>query len=170
MNGKGFSSPPKGRWDFHLEETYKGLIPLSIEAIKMLGLVNGGAAVAILAYLGNIAGHAPTAPQPDMVRPLVWFSAGLLAAAVTFIVAYHTQLLLFEEESDKVDGKSVVRHVRHEHGIMVGSSLLLFAAIAFGVGCITAASAINKAGYSRAHVEHSTTGVANSHKRLLAPK
>jgi hypothetical protein len=57
------TSPPKGRWDFHLEETYKGLIPLSIEAIKMLALVNGGAAVAILAYLGNIAGHAPTVPQ-----------------------------------------------------------------------------------------------------------
>ena len=48
MDGKG---PPKGRWDFHLEETYKGLVPLSIEAIKMLALVNGGAAVAILAYL-----------------------------------------------------------------------------------------------------------------------
>ena len=74
----------------------------------MLALVNGGAAVAILAYLGNIAGHAPTAPQPDMIRPLAWFSTGLLAAAITFIVAYHTQLLLFQEESDRVTANPVV--------------------------------------------------------------
>jgi len=169
MSGKSFSSPPKGRWDFHLEETYKGLIPLSIEAFKMLALVNGGAAVAILAYLGNIAGHAPTAPQPDMIRPLAWFSAGLFAAAITFIVAYHTQLLLFQEESDRADGKSISqRHIRHEYGIILGSSLLVFAAVAFGIGCITAASAIKKAGHPRAHVEHPTIRVTNSHERLPA--
>jgi len=150
MNGKG---PPKGRWDFHLEETYKGLVPLSIEAIKMLALVNGGAAVAILAYLGSIAGHAPTAPQPDMVPPLAWFSAGLLTAAITFIVAYHTQLLLYEEETLLSEGKSVTR--KHQWGIRLGSLLLLFAAVAFGIGCITAASAIKKASHSRAHAKQS---------------
>jgi hypothetical protein len=167
MNDKGSSSPPKARWDFHLEETYKGLIVLSIEAIKMLALVNGGAAVAILAYLGNIAGHAPTVPQPDMIGPLAWFCAGLLAAAITFIVAYQTQLLLFQEESEKADGKSVRRHVRHEQGIMLGYLLLLFAAVAFGIGCITAASAMKKAGRSRAHVVHLTTRA--SHERLPGP-
>ena len=156
------TSPPKGRWDFHLEETYKGLVPSSIEAIKMLALVNGGAAVAILAYLGNIAGHAPTVPQPDMICPLAWFCAGLLAAAITFIFAHWTQLLLFQEESDKADGKSVSRHVRHEHGFMLGYLLLLFAAVAFGIGCITAASAIKKAGRSRTHVEHLTTRGPNT--------
>ena len=150
MNGKG---PPKGRWDFHLEETYKGLVPLSIEAIKMLALVNGGAAVAILAYLGSIAGHAPAAPQPDMVSPLAWFSAGLLTAAITFIVAYHTQLLLYEEETLLSEGKSVTR--KHQWGIRLGSLLLLFAAVAFGIGCITAASAIKKASHARAHAKQS---------------
>jgi len=128
----------------------------------MLALVNGGAAVAILAYLGNIAGHAPTVPQPDMICPLAWFCAGLLAAAITFIFAHWTQLLLFQEESDKADGKSVSRHVRHEHGFMLGYLLLLFAAVAFGIGCITAASAIKKAGRSRTHVEHLTTRGPNT--------
>jgi hypothetical protein len=85
MNGFGKGSRgSQGSTPWHLEETYKALIPLSIEAIKMLALVNGGAAVAILAYLGNIAGHASAAHQPNMVRPLVWFSAGLLVTAITF--------------------------------------------------------------------------------------
>lgn len=147
MNGFKDSRKNPSSTPWHLEETYKGLIPLSIEAIKMLALVNGGAAVAILAYLGNIAGHASAAQQPDMVRPLAWFSAGLLASAVTFIVAYHVQLRLYFEESQKADGKSV--HQRHGYGVTVGSFLLLFAAIAFGVGCVTAASAIKKAGRNR---------------------
>jgi hypothetical protein len=49
-----------------------------IEAIKMLALVNGAAAVAILAYLGNIAGHASAAHQPNMVRPLVMVFCGCI--------------------------------------------------------------------------------------------
>jgi hypothetical protein len=47
-------------WEWHIKETYKGLITIFIEALKALALVNGGAAVAILAYLGNVA----NAPQP----------------------------------------------------------------------------------------------------------
>ena len=37
-------------------ETYKSLISLSTEGFKFCALANGGAAVAILAYLGNVAG------------------------------------------------------------------------------------------------------------------
>jgi hypothetical protein len=36
-------------------ETYKSLISLSTEGFKFCALANGGAAVAILAYLGNVA-------------------------------------------------------------------------------------------------------------------
>ena len=36
-------------------ETYKSLITLSIERFKFSAFANGGAAVALLAYLGNIA-------------------------------------------------------------------------------------------------------------------
>jgi hypothetical protein len=37
---------PASEW--HLTETYKGLITLSVEALKMLALANGGAAVGVL--------------------------------------------------------------------------------------------------------------------------
>jgi len=55
MNGiKAFSGmDPKGKRSFHPEETYKSLITISVELLKALALINGGAAVAILAYLGR---------------------------------------------------------------------------------------------------------------------
>lgn len=41
----------------HALETYKSLIQTSVEGMKLLTLLNGGAAVALLAYLGNVAPH-----------------------------------------------------------------------------------------------------------------
>ena len=43
----------------HTDQTYKSLIHLSIEGFRFCALANGGAAVALLAYLGNIASKAP---------------------------------------------------------------------------------------------------------------
>jgi hypothetical protein len=40
----------------HWIETYKSLITLSLEAFRFSALANGGSAVALLAYLGNVAG------------------------------------------------------------------------------------------------------------------
>jgi hypothetical protein len=37
----------------HYTETYKSLITLSVEGFKFCALANGGAAVALLACLGN---------------------------------------------------------------------------------------------------------------------
>jgi hypothetical protein len=64
MNGKGFSAQ-KAKWDFHPEETFKSLITISVEALKTLALVNGGAAVALLAYLGNLAARTPAVRLPN---------------------------------------------------------------------------------------------------------
>jgi hypothetical protein len=40
-------------WKWHIRETFRGLITISVEVVKMLALINGGAAVALLAYLGS---------------------------------------------------------------------------------------------------------------------
>jgi hypothetical protein len=47
-------------WKWHLEETYKALVPLSIEALKILALANGGACVALLTFCGNLASKGQT--------------------------------------------------------------------------------------------------------------
>jgi hypothetical protein len=90
-----------GKWDFHPQETYKSLISIAIEALKALALVNGGAAVASLAYLGNVAAHVPAIRLPNMIGPLASFASGLFLTVLAFVGAYLTQLQLYQEDLAK---------------------------------------------------------------------
>jgi hypothetical protein len=131
--------PPASEW--HLTETYKGLITLSIEALKMLAIVNGGAAVAVLTYLGNLASRSPVPAHVPTIKPaLLWYCAGLAATVFAFIVAYLTQFRLYSEEIALRSGARVRR--RHGIGIALGCGLAVFATSAFGLGCWSAASAL----------------------------
>ena len=131
--------PPASEW--HLTETYKGLITLSIEGLKMLALVNGGAAVAVLTYLGNLASRSSAPAQLPVIRPaLLWYCAGLAATVLGFIVAYLTQLRLYAEEI-ALRGVGRTRR-RHGIGIALGCALALFATFAFAAGCWRAATAL----------------------------
>jgi hypothetical protein len=73
----------------HWIETYKSLITLSIEGFRYAALVNGGAAVALLAYLGNVSGKG--ANSPDMRCPMAWFLLGLVLCGGSMICSYFTQ-------------------------------------------------------------------------------
>jgi len=59
----------------HAIETYKSLVQISVEGIKLLALLNGDAAVALLAYLGNLAGK--TSVMPDMRYSMAFFFASV---------------------------------------------------------------------------------------------
>lgn len=132
---------PLGLGEWHLEETYKGLLTISIEALKMLALVNGGAAIAVLTYLGNLVTRSTIPPHPSAIGPaLLWYGGGLMATIVAFVVAYVTQLRLFREEADRRQGLKVRRF--HAAGVAFGVVLALTAAAAFGVGCYQAAAAL----------------------------
>jgi hypothetical protein len=134
--------PPQSEW--HLTETYKALITLSVEALKLLALVNGGAAVAVLTYLGNLVSHTPPGTHPPNVRPaLLWYCGGLFATTLAFVVAYITQLRLFNEEKNR--RQAPVREF-HRIGVYSGILLALFAAVAFGMGCYSAARALGSWG------------------------
>ena len=82
----------------HYTETYKSLITLSVEGFKFCALANGGAAVALRAYLSNIAGKGATAP--DIRVSMAWFLAGLALCGLAMFLAYLTQLYLFRETRD----------------------------------------------------------------------
>jgi hypothetical protein len=134
-------APQPSSAEWHLTETYKGLITLSIEALKMLALVNGGAAVAVLTYLGNLASHSPAPTHlPDIKPALLWYCMGLVGTVVAFIAAYLTQLRLYVEEVARGGGTQA----RRLHGTGIGFScvLALSAAVAFGLGCWNAAEAL----------------------------
>jgi len=111
----------------HFIETYKSLIALSIEGFKFCALANGGAAVAILAYLGNVAGKGSAAP--DMRWPMGAFLAGLAACGFAMFFAYLTQLQLLNESAQRATAS-----VRHTWYLRASMLLVLASLVAFAVG------------------------------------
>src|SRR5580692_5156860 len=79
-------SPQDNLW--HRQETYKSLITISVECMKMLAVVNGGAAIAILTYLGNLVARS-SSPQPvsHIGAALVFYCIGLFLAVLAFILS-----------------------------------------------------------------------------------
>ena len=79
----------------HQAETYRSMVSLSTEALKTLFLINGGAVVALLAYLGQAASRNQLARRAEC--PLAFFVAGLVLCALAFGSAYRTQLAIYNE-------------------------------------------------------------------------
>ena len=66
----------------HAIETYKSMISISVEGMKALQLINGGAVVALLAYLGQVSNRAQLAGQIGC--PVFLFVLGLTAGTFAF--------------------------------------------------------------------------------------
>lgn len=111
----------------HWLETYKSLISLSIEGFKFAVLANGGASIALLAYLGNVVGKGASAP--DMRFPMASFLAGLVLCGFAMLFGYLTQLKLLNEIGRFE--KPVV-----SHGWLLWGAITLFGCsiAAFGLG------------------------------------
>lgn len=122
--------------DEHALETYKSLISISTEALKALQLVNGGAVVALLAYLGQASDRATLAVQ--IKCPMAFFVLGLVTATATFIPSYLTQLALYNEDIRSAEYKGV----RHQTWLNVALLLALISLVAFAVGAFVAISAL----------------------------
>lgn len=112
----------------HWLETYKSLIKLSIEGFKFTALANGGAAVALLAYLGNLAGK--NARMPDMRLPMGAFLAGLVSLGAAMVLAYLTQLYLLNETTNPRASPG-----RHSSLLWAAMSLVIVSLAAFAIGC-----------------------------------
>ena len=129
-------SPSEPPW--HLTETYKSLITLAVEALKMLAIVNGGAAIAVLTYLGNLAGRpAPGVKLPDMTSAILWYCGGLTAAITAFVIAYVTQLCLYNEGRKRRSGYAIRQW--HAVGVWICVALAFASVGAFSKGCWVAA-------------------------------
>ena len=111
----------------HWIETYKSLIAISIEGFKFSALTNGGAAVALLAYLGNISGKV--GPLPDMRFSMAAFLAGLALCGFAMLTAYLTQLKLLNEI-----GQNATPRVKHTWPLWIAIFLFACSLLAFGIG------------------------------------
>lgn len=108
-------------------ETYKSMITLSIEGFKYSALANGGAAVAILAYLGNVSGKGQ--PIPDMSMPMILFSFGMICCGLAMIFSYLTQFYLLSDLAK-------IRKAKKTHLLFLLASFSFFviSLIVFGFG------------------------------------
>ncbi len=109
----------------HWLETYKSLVALSTEGFKLSALINGGAAVALLAYVGNISGN--NKPIPDVRCAMFAFLLGLGLCGFALLFAYLTQLQRLNDISRNQDPS-------HSWQLPVAIVLFTLSLLAFIVG------------------------------------
>ena len=113
-------------------ETYKSLISISTEGFKALQILNGGAVLAVLTYLAQMA-HT----HPDLVSraklPISLFLLGLVAGTAVHATSYATQLALHNENRKNINyrGPRKVNFWLGLSSILCAGSLVLFAFGAF---------------------------------------
>src|SRR5689334_3791316 len=108
----------------------------------MLILINGGAAVAVLTYLGNLISHLPPGGHaPNVIHAVLWYCMGVFVATSAFVIAYVAQLLLYNEELRRRGGDQVPQG--HALLVWLVIGLAFFAAAAFFMGCWGVAEALS---------------------------
>jgi hypothetical protein len=112
-----------------VKSMYDMLTQFATGGIKILLMINGGAAVAVLAFLGNLVGKT-NMDVSMMIRPLAWsmiiYTIGVIFAAATALEAYYCQLQFTELRNPSGAKKT-------RYWAMV-TALLSIAS--FAVGCI----------------------------------
>lgn len=121
----------------HALETYKSLISISVELLRSLLLLNGGAIVALLAYIGQAKNGTEVAKNASCSLSL--FIVGLVLAALAFIGSYLTQLTLYNESvrSETFKGS-------HSPWLWVSFTIGFLSLVAFSCGAFAGLGALSK--------------------------
>lgn len=115
--------------NWHSEETYKSLIQIGNTALKFVLVSNGGAVIAILAFLGKVHGIDP--PIEGISISLAIFILGVFVGGLACVSGYLTQLVLYNEPDDKSNLRFYKKHV---FWLWISIILVFVGVISFGVG------------------------------------
>lgn len=126
--------------DWHAQETYKGLIQISISALRFGIFANGGAAVALLAFLGK---NISVVDLDAMKCSMALFISGVALGGFAHITAYLTQLRLYGESALGTPQKGLFRH-----NTFLRATIVLGAAsvVVFAIGSWWGVAAFGAAG------------------------
>ncbi|MBI4199496.1 MAG: hypothetical protein HY535_03370 [Chloroflexi bacterium] len=120
----------------HAIETYKSLISIGSQALKTLQLLNGGAIIALLAYLGQVS------VRPEVARrvsgALLFFVLGLVAGTLAYLTTYFTQFALYQES---IQGALFVGR-SHTLWLRITVALAAASLALFGWGAFTGVKAL----------------------------
>lgn len=108
----------------HDLELFRSVISFAGAALKSAMLINGGAAVAMMAFIGNIWTQGVSAlAVTSLTNSILYFSSGVLAAAVATMTSYFTQYFYLH-------GPECAGHVFRAFSIIIG----IGAFVLFGYG------------------------------------
>jgi hypothetical protein len=107
------------------------------EAIKIVFLINSGAAVAILAFIASLAARSSTT-LPNLkavIHSLYWFIGGIIVAAITSVFAYVCNSLYSSHLSrlDKIWEHPYVRENAGSRRMLRWAQVFNWSALALGV-------------------------------------
>lgn len=119
----------------HALETYRSLVTVATEGMKALQLVNGGAVVALLAYLGQAANRDQ---MGQVTGAIALFILGLVSATFAFFTTYLTQLTIYNAG---MRGQAP-RGTRHGPWWWATILAVLLSLVCFACGALTAVTAL----------------------------
>jgi hypothetical protein len=94
-------------------ETWKSVLESGQTALKTFITINGGAAVALLAFLGNLLTKAPPAgtifPVEVLSRAMLYFVGGVASGAASMGLRYFTQFFALRDAREKLAEKHTAR-------------------------------------------------------------
>ena len=76
--------------DDYCRQVNEATIQSGQNTLRMTMLINGGAAVAVLAFLGSLAGKVDMDQVSRLASTIVWFASGVAASVVGMAAAYFT--------------------------------------------------------------------------------
>lgn len=112
----------------HALETFKSLITVAMEGLKALLLINGGAVIALLAFLGQSPLGANLAPH--FWWPIGFFVAGVVTCTLAFVASYFTQFSLYNESFPNRN----YRGPKHTKCLLIGLLFAFTSVTLFGLG------------------------------------
>ena len=116
---------------------FDAVISLAQTALKSSILINGGAAIAILALMGNT--WSENSITADLAESLLFFSIGVLLAVISSGAAYLSQILflrVFGEEDKTTEGRGKKLQ-------LISIILVIVSYILFTFGALEARSAFS---------------------------
>ncbi|MDQ1328692.1 MAG: hypothetical protein QG567_1070 [Campylobacterota bacterium] len=84
--------------NWHKQETYRSLIHYGTNAIKFVFLINSGAIIALLTFIGNLL-EKSNYTNSDIKYAFYYFIGGIVSSGIATVFAYLTQLNLYNESS-----------------------------------------------------------------------
>jgi hypothetical protein len=124
-------------------EAFKALVVIPIEAFKYLALVNGGAAVALLTFMGSRAKE--NCAYPPVGSALAWFVAGLVICGLGLSAFYMFKLSVFDiYKREHIPPADVQAKIKRGAAVWIlgAGGMYVLSLATFAMGCWSAVRAL----------------------------